>query len=245
MEHGEDRQDQTLELPPLEPPPVASRPTAVRRHHAIVRISHWLTFPLIFCMVASGLQIYRAYPRFGERGGPYLPNVLQDAAIPQWARLGGWLAGGLQWHFLLMWPLMAVGLTYLAFLLFSGEWRKLVFRPRDVPAAIEMVKYYLRIRREHPRQGKHNALQKGAYSFIILLGVISVLTGLAVWKPVQLSWLVFAFGGFQAARYWHFLAVWLFVGFTIVHVILVFVADPATLRAIVTGWYRGPFRDDA
>jgi len=233
-------QDQTLELPVGE-----ARPAAVRRHHIIVRITHWLTFPLIFLMISSGLQIYRAYPRFGERGGPYLPNAWQDAAIPAWARLGGWLAGGLQWHFMLMWPLMAVGLLYLTYLLVSGEWRKLVFGPRDVPAALEMMKYYLRIRREHPPQGKHNALQKGAYTFIILLGTLSVLTGLAVWKPVQLSWIVFVFGGFQAARYWHFLAVWLFVAFTVVHVTLVFAADPASLRAMVTGWYRGRFRGEA
>ncbi len=232
--------------PPEAPPPARpSKPTAVHRHHLIVRVTHWLAFPLIFLMIPSGLQIYRAYPRFGERGGPYLPNPLQDAAIPSVVRLGGWLAGGLNWHFMIMWPLMAVGVVYLAYLLGSGEWRKLLFGPRDVPAALEMAKYYLRIRKEHPAQGKHNALQKGAYTFIILLGTLSVLSGLAVWKPVQLSWLTFAFGGFQAARYWHFLVVWLFVGFTIVHVTLVFTADPASLRAMVTGWYRGRFRDDA
>lgn len=218
---------------------------AVRRHHLIVRATHWLAFPLIFLMIPSGLQIYRAYPRFGERGGPYLPNPLQDAAIPEFARLGGWLAGGLNWHFMIMWPLMAVGLLYVAYLVGSGEWRALLFRPRDVPAAYEMTKYYLRIRKDHPPQGKHNALQKGAYTCIVLLGALSVLTGLAVWKPVQFSWLTFAFGGFQPARYWHFLAVWLFVGFTILHVTLVFVADPASLRAMLTGWYHGRFRDES
>jgi thiosulfate reductase cytochrome b subunit len=256
--HGKDH---TPERPDPAPPPDAEpasdpepaaytgsrpepEPAAVRRHHLIVRVTHWLAFPLIFLMIPSGLQIYRAYPRFGERGGPYLPNPLQDAAIPSVVRLGGWLAGGLNWHFMIMWPLMAAGVVYLGYLLGSGEWRKL-FRPRDVPAALEMTKYYLRIRNEHPPQGKHNALQKGAYTFIILLGMLSVLSGLAVWKPVQLSWLTYAFGGFQAARYWHFLAVWLFVGFTIVHVTLVFVADPASLRAMLTGWYRGRFRDEA
>ena len=107
-----------------------------------------------------------------------------------------------------------------------------------------MTRYYLRIDREHPPQGKHNALQKAAYTFIITLGVLSVLTGFAVWKPVQLSWITASFGGFQAARYWHFWAVWLFVGFTVVHVILVFTADPASLRAMVTGRYRGRHRND-
>jgi thiosulfate reductase cytochrome b subunit len=224
--------------------PVVSSPRAHRRHHPIVRVTHWLAFPLIVAMIASGLQILRAYPRFGERGGPYYPNPFQDVAFPPWTRLGGWLAGGLDWHFTLMWPLIAVGLVYLVYMVVSGEWRKLVFRPRDVRPAIEMVKYYLRLRRDHPPQGKHNALQKQAYSFILLLGTLAILTGFAMWKPVQLAWLTAAFGGFQAARYWHFWTVWLFVGFTIVHVLLVFIADIHSLRGMTTGGYRGRYTSD-
>lgn len=216
----------------------------MRRHHWIVRLTHWGAAVLILGMIASGLQIYRAYPRFGERGGTYLPQPFQDVAFPEWARLGGWLAGGLNWHFFLMWPLMLTGLVYVGYVAFSGEWRKLLFRPRDARLAIRMQKYYLRLVKEHPPQGKHNALQKLAYSFILLLGVLSVLTGWAIYKPVQLSWLTALFGGFQAARYWHFWAVWLFVGFTLGHVTLVFVADPASLRAMITGRYFGRFTSD-
>lgn len=215
-----------------------------RRHHWIVRFTHWATFVLVLGMVTSGLQIYGAYTRFGERGGPYYPNPLQGQVLPEWARLGGWLAGGINWHFLLMWPLILVGLVYLGYLAVSGEWKKLIFRPRDVRPAIEMQKYYLRLRRDHPPQGKHNALQKLAYSGVILLGVLAVLTGFAVYKPVQLAWLTWLFGGFQAARYWHFWATWLFVGFTVIHVALVFMADPASLRAMITGRYRGRYTSD-
>src|SRR5258706_16456885 len=96
---------------------------SVRRHHWIVRVTHWCTFILIFGMISSGLQIYRAYERFGPRDGPFFPNPLQDAAIPEWARLGGWLAGGLNWHFALMWPLVAVGSLYLGYIVVSGEWK--------------------------------------------------------------------------------------------------------------------------
>ena len=216
----------------------------MRRHHWIVRVTHWCAAVLIFAMVASGLQIYRAYPRFGERGGAYLPQPFQDVAFPEWARLGGWLAGGLNWHFFFMWPLMLAGVVYCAYLAFSGEWRKLIFRPRDIRPALEMQKYYLRITRKHPPQGKHNALQKMAYTFIALLGIVSVLTGWAIYKPVQLSWLTALFGGFQAARYWHFWAVWVFVGFTLVHVFLVLVVDRPSLRAMITGTYRGRFTND-
>lgn len=211
------------------------------RHHWIVRVTHWSAFVLIFGMIASGLQIYGAYPRFGERGGPYLPNAFHDVRFPEWSRLGGWLAGGINWHFALMWPLAVVAIAYLAYLAGSGEWRKLVFRPRDVRPALAMARYYLRIDRDHPPQGKHNALQKAAYSAILLLGVVAVLSGLAVYKPVQLHWLVAAMGGFQAARWWHFWTVWLFVGFTLTHVALVFIADPASLPAMLTGRYRGRY----
>lgn len=220
--------------------PSAQRPP-VKRHHWIVRLTHWATFVLLAGMVTSGLQIYGAYTRFGERGGPYYVNPFHDQSFPEWSRLGGWLAGALNWHFALMWPLAAVGLLYVCYLVASGEWRALLFRPRDMRGAIEMQKYYFRLRRDHPPQGKHNPLQKLAYTFIVMLGVLAVLTGLAIYKPVQLAWLVELFGGFQLARYWHFWTVWLFVAFTIVHVVLVFVADPASLRAMITGWYRGRF----
>jgi thiosulfate reductase cytochrome b subunit len=223
---------------------VRTVPEPVRRHHWIVRLTHWVAFLLVFGMIASGLQIYRAYARFGDRGATPYPNPFQDVVFPEWSRLGGWLAGGINWHFALMWPLVGVGLLYLGYLAFSGEWRKLLFRPRDVRGAIEVGKYYVRLRKDHPPQGKHNPLQKAAYTAVVLLGVLSVLTGLAIWKPVQLRWLTTVFGGFQAARYWHFWAVWLFVGFAVTHVVLVFVADPASLRAMITGGYRGRYTSD-
>jgi thiosulfate reductase cytochrome b subunit len=218
--------------------------TTVRRHHWLVRVTHWSAFVLVFGMIGSGLQIYRAYARFGPRGGSSYPNPFNDADFPAWSRLGGWLAGGLNWHFFLMWPLIAVGVSYVGYLLFSGEWRKLLFGPRDIRPALGMARFYLRLSKEHPAQGKHNALQKQAYSGIILLGALSVVTGFAVWKPVQFSWLTALFGGYQLARYWHFWAVWIFVGFTIVHVTLVFVADPASLRAMITGRYRGRYTSE-
>ena len=227
--------------PHRSPTPTAK---SVHRHHWIVRVTHWASFVLILGMIASGLQIYRAYPRFGERGGPLYPNVFEDTAFPEAVRLGGWLAGGINWHFFLMWPLVAAGLLYVVYLAVSGEWRKLVFRPRDLKPASEMAKYYLRLRKEHPPQGKHNALQKGAYTGVLVLGALSVITGVAMWKPVQLWWLTAALGGFQLARYWHFWAVWAFVAFAIVHVVLVFVADSPSLRAMLTGQYRGRFVDD-
>ncbi|MGH7497347.1 MAG: cytochrome b/b6 domain-containing protein [Gemmatimonadales bacterium] len=214
----------------------------VKRHHGIVRLAHWLNAIVLLGLIASGLQIYGAFSHFGIRGGSFsFPNPLDGKPIPQWARLGGWLAGGLNWHFALAWPFVITGLVYLFFLAVTGEWRSLLFRPSDVGPAVQMQLYYLRLRKDHPAQGKHNALQKGAYTFIVLLGALSALTGFAIYKPVQLGWLTSLFGGYELARYWHFVAVWLFVGFTMLHVALVFLVDPASLRAMLTGWYRGRF----
>lgn len=212
----------------------------VKRHHGLVRLAHWLNAIVLLGMIASGLQIYAAFTRFGPRGAPY-PNPFDGRSLPGWARLGGWLAGGLNWHFALAWPFVITGLVYLGFLAVTGEWRSLLFRPRDVGPAIQMQLYYLGLRKTHPPQGKHNALQKSAYTFIVALGALSVLTGFAVYKPVQLAWLTRLFGGYELARYWHFWAVWIFVAFTLLHVALVFLVDPASLRAMITGRYRGRF----
>jgi thiosulfate reductase cytochrome b subunit len=227
---------------PASVPDVAGRRPLVKRYAGVVRLAHWLNAVFLVGMIASGLQIYNAYAHFGLRDHPLaLPNPLDGNPIPQWARLGGWLAGGLNWHFALAWPFVITGLVYLGFLAFSGEWRSLLFRPRDLGPAVRMQLYYLRLRKEHPPQGKHNALQKAAYTGVVVLGAIATLTGFAIYKPVQLAWLTTLFGGYELSRYWHFLSVWLFIGFTLLHVALVFLVDPASLRGMITGWYRGRF----
>ncbi len=229
---------------PAEPAAVAARPAPrplVKRHHWIVRVTHWANAVLLFGMIGSGLQIYGAFTHFGPRGHKFYPNPLDGKALSHTVTLGGWLAGGLNWHFALAWPFVLCGLVYVLYLATTGEWRSLLFLPKDVPRAWQMQLYYLRLRSEHPPQGKHNALQKFAYTGITLLGVLSVLTGFAIYKPIQLGWLTALFGGYELARYWHFWAVWLFVAFTLVHVALVFLVDPASLRAMITGWYRGRF----
>jgi thiosulfate reductase cytochrome b subunit len=224
-----------------EPVPAPGKRPLVRRHHWLVRVTHWANTVLLAGMIASGLQIYNAFAHFGPRGGPFYPNPFDGSRMPHWATLGGWLAGGLAWHFALAWPFVLTGIAYLLYLAFSGEWRSLLFRPSDVPRAVAMQLYYLRLRKDHPPQGKHNALQKAAYTAIVLLGALSVATGFAIYKPAQLSWLTALFGGYELARYWHFWAVFLFLAFTLVHVALVLLVDPASLRAMITGWYRGRF----
>ena len=216
-----------------------------KRHHGLVRLTHWLNAIVLTGMIASGLRIYAAFPHFGWKGtllrvpNPFDAHHLER--FPSWAELGSSLAPALNWHFALAWLFLLGGILYVLYLAVSGEWRSLLFRPKDFGPAIQMQLYYLRLRKEHPPQGKHNPLQKGAYSFILVLGALSAATGFAVYKPVQLHWLTSLFGGYELARYWHFVAVWLFIGFTLLHVALVFLVDPASLRAMITGWYRGRF----
>jgi thiosulfate reductase cytochrome b subunit len=136
-----------------------------------------------------------------------------------------------------MWLLVANGLLYLGFLFFHGEWRDIVPRRGDARDAVEMVRFYLFARRDHPHQGKHNALQKTAYFAMAVLGVVLVLSGLAIWKPVTLGFLTALFVNYKWARFVHFVAMALLLLLALVHVFMVLSVDPYAIRAIVTGWY--------
>src|SRR5256885_5890310 len=136
----------------------------VRRHHWIVRITHWVTVVVLAGMITSGLQIYEAYARFGNRGGPYFPSPLDGTQFPHWSRLGGWLAGALNWHFALMWPLVTAGLLYLGYLVKSGEWRAPLFPPRGAPGAPPPAAPYPHPRQGHPPPGQNNPPPKPAHS---------------------------------------------------------------------------------
>jgi thiosulfate reductase cytochrome b subunit len=232
---------------PTAAPGAVSTNRGVRRHGVLVRLTHWLNALFLAGMIASGLQIYMAFAHIGYHSDVFnVPNPFDGTrlGIPRSLGLGGWLAAGLRWHFTLAWPFVLTGVAYVLFLVTSGEWRHLLFRPRDLPGAWQMTRYYLRLRPDHPPQGKHNPLQKGAYTFVLVLAVVSILTGFAIAKPIQLRFLTDLFGGYEWARYWHFVAVWTFTAFVVVHVIMVFAADPASFRAIITGRYRGRFNRD-
>ena len=223
------------------PPPVApaaaapaSGTTLVKRNHWMVRLTHWINAIALPLMVGSGLQIFSAYPNFARKGETFCCYPAHGIMIPKWLRFGGWLAGARQWHFAVMWVLVANGLAYLVFLWFHGEWRDIVPRRHDARDAIEMMKFYLFARRDHPHQGKHNALQKGTYFVMPLLGAAIVLSGIAIWKPVQFQELTALFGGYDIARYVHFFAMAAIVGFLLVHVALALLV-PKSLRAMVAG----------
>jgi Ni/Fe-hydrogenase b-type cytochrome subunit len=225
------------EAPATVPAPPPSTSRVVKRHHWIVRLTHWVNVVALTIMVGSGLRIFNAYPRFARRGETFCCWPFEGDPIPGWLTFGGWLAGARNWHFAMMWVLAVNGLVYLGFLYLHGEWRDLAPRRSDPRNAWEMAKFYLFLRKDHPRQGKHNALQKLVYFSLPWLGVLAVLTGLAIWKPVQLGPLTDLFGGYVWARYWHFMAMVALVLLAVGHVFMVFAVDPQSMRAMVTGRY--------
>lgn len=209
----------------------------VARHHWVVRLTHWVNVVALGVMIGSGLRIFNAYPAFARRGDSFCCYPFAGKEIPAKLTFGGWLGGARNWHFAMMWVLVVNGLAYLAFIYLHGEWRDLVPRRGAFRDAWEMAKFYLFARRDHPVQGKHNALQRGAYFAMPLVGAVAVVTGLAIWKPVELGALTNLLGGFVWARYWHFMAMLALVVLTVGHVFMVFTVDPYSLRAILTGGY--------
>jgi thiosulfate reductase cytochrome b subunit len=192
----------------------------------------------ITLMVGSGLRIFNAYPAFARRGQSFCCYPFAGKPIPNWLTFGGWLGGARHWHFAMMWLLVLDGLVYLGFLYLHGEWRDLVPRKGDLRDSVAMVRFYLFVTKHHPRQGKHNALQKLAYFTMPWLGVVLVLTGLAIWKPVELGWLTGLFGGYVWARYWHFAAMTVLVILAVGHIFMVFTVDPYAIVSMVTGRYN-------
>lgn len=210
----------------------------VTRHHWVVRVTHWVNAIALTIMVGSGLRIFNAYPAFARKGETFCCYPFEHTAIPSAFIFGGWLAGARNWHFAMMWVLVVNGLVYLGFIYLHGEWRDLVPRRGMVRDSLEMLRFYLFLRREHPVQGKHNALQRGTYFALPIVGALAVVSGIAIWKPVQLAWLTGLMGGYAWARYWHFLAMLLLVVLSVVHVFMVFAVDPYSIRAITTGGYN-------
>jgi thiosulfate reductase cytochrome b subunit len=208
-----------------------------KRHHWVVRLTHWVNVVALTIMVGSGLRIFNAFPAFARKGETFCCFPAGSHPAPSFLTFGGWLSGARNWHFAMMWVLVLNGLLYLGFIYLHGEWRDLVPRRGIARDAREMVRFYLGLRPVHPRQGKHNAMQRVTYFVLPIVGAVTVLSGLAIWKPVQLAPLTAVFGGYAFARYWHFVSMITIVLLTIVHVFMVLAVDPYSMRSMITGKY--------
>ena len=208
---------------------------AVYEHPWVVRFTHWVNAVALFVMVGSGLQIFRAFPSFGAK--------IPERDLLNWPKafaLGGWLAGGLQWHLTFMWIYIATGLFYIGYQVFSGHYRQVLFVPSDVRGVWPMIKHYFFFGTKPPDTQVYNPLQKLAYTSAIVLGVLSLWTGLVIWKPVQFSWLAWPLGGFHLARLWHFLVMWAMVLFVIGHLVMVVLHGWNNFMSMLTGWKKDP-----
>jgi thiosulfate reductase cytochrome b subunit len=189
-------------------------------HPRWVRICHWVNAVAIAVMIGSGWQIYNASPLFGF-------------TFPGSITLGGWLAGALLWHFAAMWVFVLNGSIYVTLGILTDRFhRKLLpIRPTEVFSDISAA---LTFKLAHDDLSHYNAVQKLLYSGVILAGIVIVLSGLSIWKPVQFQELTILFGGYDTARYVHFFAMAAIVGFLVVHIALALIV-PKSLRAMVTG----------
>jgi thiosulfate reductase cytochrome b subunit len=189
-------------------------------HPRWVRVCHWINALAILVMIGSGWQIYDASPLFRFE-------------FPRQITLGGWLAGALLWHFAAMWVLVINGIVYVTLGLASGRFRRklLPIHPSQVLADARAA---LTFKLAHDDLSHYNAVQKLLYTGVILCGVLIVLSGIAIWKPVQFQELTALFGGYDAARYVHFFAMSAIVGFLVVHVALALLV-PKSLRAMIAG----------
>jgi len=187
---------------------------------AWVRTLHWINAVAVVLMIMSGWQIYNASPLF-------------DFKFSGSITLGGWLGGALLWHFAAMWLLMVNGLVYLTLGFATGRFRKKLL-PITPAGVIADTKAALTGKLSHDDLTKYNSVQKLLYAGIIVVGILIVLSGLAIWKPVQLQYLTALFGGYDVARYVHFVCMASIVGFLVVHVTLALLV-PKSLRAMITG----------
>ena len=187
---------------------------------AWLRALHWTNAFAMVLMIMSGWQIYNASPLF---------NFSFSSSIT----LGGWLGGALLWHFAAMWLLMVNGLIYLVLGFVTGRFRKKLL-PITPGGVISDTRAALTGKLSHDDLTRYNQVQKLLYAGVIIIGILIVLSGLAIWKPVQLQYLTALFGGYDAARYVHFFCMAGIVAFVVVHVALALLV-PKSLRAMIIG----------
>ncbi len=241
----------------------------VPKHHALVRITHWLNVPLLLGLILSGIAIYWAAPVYRHAPNPAtgITDYLADLGIWFVRHVPGlkgyrtpstWfydhfsigtfqLATALRLHWFFVYLFMANGVLYVVGLLAGGGYKALLPRGSDVRGALAMMRYYagvvpaklFRRRWPHPPvMTKYNALQRGAYFSMPVLGVLAILSGWAMHKPTQLPWLERLFVNYNGARIVHFWVMVVFAAFVVPHVVLVVVDGWDTFRSMITGWSK-------
>lgn len=208
----------------------------VHKHPLAVRWFHWLNFPILAVMIWSGILIYWAYDIYRIGLGDttlikFFPGFFYEAFD-----IDHKLARGMAFHFLFMWLFFINGLLYVLFLIFSGQWRVILPNRRSWREGWQVLLHDLRLRKTAPPAKIYNGAQKIIYTGTMFLGLVMLLSGLSIYKPVQLEWLTLPFGGYEGARLVHFTGTILFMLFFLIHIIQVLRAGWDNFRSMVTGF---------
>jgi thiosulfate reductase cytochrome b subunit len=206
-----------------------------KKHPLAIRWFHWINFPVLTIMIWSGLLIYWANDvyRVGLGGFTlfhFFPDWFYDSL-----NLSSRLAEGMAWHFAFMWIFAVNGFLYVSYTIVSGEWRYLVPNRHSFREALQVVLHDLHLSKIEPPRRKFNGAQQFAYTSVILMGAGSLLTGLAIYKPTQFAWLTSLLGGYEMARWEHFLLTGGYVLFFVIHISQVIRAGWNNFQAMVTG----------
>lgn len=187
-------------------------------------------------MIWSGLLIYWANDVYRIGIGGFTAFHFFPDGVYSALHVNNRLAEGMAWHFVFMWLFAINGVAYVLYTAISGEWRYLVPNRTSFREAIQVTLYDLHFSKVHPPRRKFNGAQQIAYTSIILMGLGSLVTGLAIWRPVQFGWLTWLLGGYQAARVEHFLLTVGYVMFFVVHIAQVIRAGWNNMRSMITGY---------
>jgi thiosulfate reductase cytochrome b subunit len=210
--------------------------TIKEKHSLAMRWCHWVNFPILTIMIWSGMLIYWANDEysirlFGHTFFKFFPNGFNKALHIPFR-----LAEGMAWHFLFMWFFTINGALYILYTIISGDWRELVPKKNSFKEAWQVLLHDLHIRKMAPPQKKYNAAQRIAYTAIIVMGIGSVITGLAIYKPVQFYYLTWICGGYHFARILHFALTLGYVFFFVIHIIQVILAGWNNFRSVISGF---------
>jgi len=206
------------------------------KHPLAMRWTHWVNFPILTIMIWSGMLIYWAndlysITLFGHTFFSFFPQGFYKAF-----HITHRLSEGMAFHFLFMWAFALNGLVYVLYTIISGEWRELVPQKKSFKEAWLVLLHDLHIRKMAPPQNKYNAAQRIAYTAIIVMGFGSLITGLAIYKPVQFYYLTWVCGGYHFARIIHFALTIGYVFFFLVHIIQVLLAGWNNFRSVISGF---------
>ena len=239
---------------PVETPaiPISPRIRLDKKHPLAIRWMHWVNFPVLFTMVWSGLLIYwndsdNAYrhPHAVYRVGVGSFTVFRFFPPWFWKAMNApyHVTEGLGYHFFFMWIFAINGILYVLFTLISGEWRFVVPDRESLKQAILVTLKDLHLSKYLPPQTKYNGAQKIAYTSVILMGAGSLITGLSIYKPTQAHWVTTLLGGYEMARWEHFLLTMGFCAFFLIHVTQVVLAGWNNFRSMVSGLEVKPVQE--